>query len=101
MSAEHLMLLEPSDFRSIRIECRACGTSVSQSLQRQGAVPGSCPGCGEDFGGATDLMRAVTQLWDAVAATRQAGEANAPFRIQLELSPMGHAPARPAAPART
>ena len=96
MSAEHLMLLEPSDFRSIRIECRACGTSVSQGLQRQSAMPSSCPGCGGDFD-AGEAMRAVMQLSDAVAATRHAAEAGAPFRIQFELSPMGHLPARPAA----
>ena len=96
MSAEHLMLLEPSDFRSLRVECRACGTSVSQGLHRPGAMPSTCPGCGESFeAGAGEALRAALQLTDALAATRRASGNSAPFRIQFELSPMGHAPARP------
>ena len=101
MTTEHLMLLEPADFRAVRIQCSKCGAAASFQLDQTIRVPNRCAGCGEDWSIASEsdpaavAQRAVAALKKWMAYERQA---KPDFRLAFELSPMGHMAQRPATP---
>jgi len=45
MTSEHLLVVEPSDIRSLRIVCRTCHAAVSFRLDETLSLPAECPGC--------------------------------------------------------
>jgi hypothetical protein len=45
MTSVHLVVVEPSDIRGLRVECRKCQAAVSLRLDQTIRLPQSCPSC--------------------------------------------------------
>ena len=99
MTTEHLMLLEPSDFRAVRIQCGKCGASTSFQLDQTVKLPNRCVGCGEDWTPVheKDSQMAAGRLVESLTTwTRTEREGNPTFKLTLELSPTSMMPKPPA-----
>lgn len=64
MTSEHLLVLEPSDIRCLRIECLKCHVVMSFRLDQTIRIPNDCPACGDDWfhGFAQEGVMAFNQL---------------------------------------
>ena len=88
MMAEHLMLLDPADLKTVRIKCPTCSTAVSVDLGSDGRVARleSCVGCGREMGSTADRKAAA----DLLQALRHWQQQRASLGLRFEFSPMGH-----------
>jgi hypothetical protein len=90
MTTVNLISFEPSDIKSIQLECGACGATASFGLETWKRNTVQCPNCGTQLavrGASPD--RAWKAVDDMILALKELGDTNNnkfPFRLRLQFN---------------
>ena len=80
-------MIDLSDIHAVRIECAACGASVSLNTTKWNYMPRECPACQVNWNIGTPTPQAINaqqfgpSLKNLIAALPQSGS----FKVRLEI----------------